>query len=91
MKYGELITKSKIVLVAFVYDKAADNYTDLVRIVPETYGTVIQYSENVELFDAIRIIQFPTLIIYIDGQMVLKQSGDGAREAVKQFLEGYSE
>ncbi len=74
----------------FVYEKTDDKYIDILSLGNDTGGVVIQYAENVALFDAIRITVFPTFIVYIDGQMVTKQSGEGAREAVKEFMEGYA-
>ena len=90
MKYGELITRTKVVLVVFVSEKTDDKYEDILSLINDNSGAVIQYAENVKLFDAIRITVFPTFIVYIDGQMVTKQSGEGAREAVKEFMEGYA-
>ncbi len=89
-KYGELIAQTKVVLVVFVYEKTDDKYIDILTLRNDTSGVVIQYAENEALFEAVRITVFPTFILYIDGQMVTKQSGEGAREAVKEFMEGYA-
>ena len=89
-KYGEFITRTKVVLVVFVYEKTDDKYIDILALDNDTSGVVVQYAENVKLFDALRITVFPTFIVYIDGQMVTKQSGEGARDAVKEFMEGYA-
>ncbi len=82
-KFGELISASTPVLIDFYTDWNDQSILmhPVIRDVAAALGDKakvikIDVDKNQELADALRIKGLPTLMIYKDGQMVWRQSGE---------------
>ncbi len=82
-KFGELISARVPVLIDFYTDwnEASVAMDPVIRDVAAALGDKakvikIDVDKNQELTDALRIKGLPTLMIYKDGQMVWRQSGE---------------
>lgn len=82
-KFGEIISAQVPVLIDFYTDwnEASIAMNPVIRDVAAALGDKakvikIDVDKNQELMDALRIKGLPTLMIYKDGQMVWRQSGE---------------
>lgn len=82
-KFGELINASVPVLIDFYTDwnEQSVSMHPVIRDVAAALGDKakvikIDVDKNQELADALRIKGLPTLMIYKEGQMVWRQSGE---------------
>ena len=82
-KFGELISAQTPVLIDFYTDwnEASLAMDPVIRDVAAALGDKakvikIDVDKNQELTEALRIKGLPTLMIYKDGQMVWRQSGE---------------
>lgn len=82
-KFGELINASVPVLIDFYteWNDSSVNMHPVIRDVAAALGDKakvikIDVDKNQELADALRIKGLPTLMIYKEGQMVWRQSGE---------------
>lgn len=82
-KFGELISAQVPVLIDFYTDwnEASVAMDPVIRDVAAALGDKakvikIDVDKNQELTDALRIKGLPTLMIYKEGQMVWRQSGE---------------
>jgi len=92
----DFITKNKICLVDFYADwcqpckelvpilnELSEEYIDkayLAKVNPETAN---------DIFKKYKVMGLPTLIIYVDGEMVKRQSGNLSKEDISKLLESY--
>tara|TARA_B100000900_G_scaffold415353_2_gene444956 strand:- start:698 stop:1003 length:306 start_codon:yes stop_codon:yes gene_type:complete len=83
-KFGQLIDeKIPLLLVFYDLDNSDDNSMDLGPILKDVAAALgdkgkvikIDINKNNEISQALRIRVLPTLIIYKDGKMVWRQSG----------------
>ena len=84
-KFGQLIDeKIPLLLVFYDLDNIDDNSMDLSPILKDVAAALgdkgkvikIDINKNNEISQALRIRVLPTLIIYKNGEMVWRQSGD---------------
>ncbi len=82
-KFGELITSQVPVLIDFYteWNEPSVSMHPVIRDVAAALGDrakviKIDVDKNQELADALRIKGLPTLMIYKEGQMVWRQSGE---------------
>lgn len=82
-KFGELINSNLPVLIDFYteWNEPSVSMHPVIRDVAAALGDKakvikIDVDKNQELADALRIKGLPTLMIYKDGQMVWRQSGE---------------
>ncbi|MFN4199028.1 MAG: thioredoxin family protein [Flavobacterium sp.] len=82
-KFGELINAPVPVLIDFYteWNESSVNMHPVIRDVAAALGDKakvikIDVDKNQELADALRIKGLPTLMIYKEGQMVWRQSGE---------------
>ncbi|MHA3789031.1 thioredoxin family protein [Flavobacterium hauense] len=82
-KFGELINSQVPVLIDFYteWNEPSVSMHPVIRDVAAALGDrakviKIDVDKNQELADALRIKGLPTLMIYKDGQMVWRQSGE---------------
>ncbi|WP_116789564.1 thioredoxin family protein [Flavobacterium psychrotrophum] len=82
-KFGELINSTVPVLIDFYteWNEPSVSMHPVIRDVAAALGDrakviKIDVDKNQELADALRIKGLPTLMIYKDGQMVWRQSGE---------------
>ena len=82
-KFGELINLEIPVLIDFYFewDKTGENPNEVLRDVVAALGDKakvikIDIEKNEILADALKVKANPTFIIYKDGQMKWRQSGD---------------
>ena len=82
-KFGELISTQVPVLIDFYTDwnESSVSMHPVIRDVAAALGDKakvikIDVEKNQELADALRIKGLPTLMIYKDGQMIWRQSGE---------------
>ena len=82
-KYGELINASVPVLIDFYteWNEQSVSMHPVIRDVAAALGDKakvikIDVDKNQELADALRIKGLPTLMIYKEGQMIWRQSGE---------------
>lgn len=82
-KFGELINSPVPVLIDFYteWNEPSVSMHPVIRDVAAALGDrakviKIDVDKNQELADALRIKGLPTLMIYKDGQMVCRQSGE---------------
>lgn len=83
-KFGQLIDeKIPLLLVFYDLDSIEDNFMDLSPILKDVAAALgdkgkvikIDINKNNEISQALRIRVLPTLIIYKNGEMVWRQSG----------------
>ena len=83
-KFGQLIDeKIPLLLVFYDLNSIEDNFMDLSPILKDVAAALgdkgkvikIDINKNNEIFKALRIRVLPTLIIYKNGEMVWRQSG----------------
>ena len=84
-KFGQLIDeKIPLLLVFYDLNSIEDNFMDLSPILKDVAAALgdkgkvikIDINKNNEISQALRIRVLPTLIIYKNGEMVWRQSGD---------------
>lgn len=82
-KFGELINAQVPVLIDFYTDwnESSQSMHPVIKDVAAALGDKakvikIDVDKNQELADALRIKGLPTLMIYKDGQMIWRQSGE---------------
>ncbi len=82
-KFGELINTKKPVLIDFYteWNEPSVSMRPVIRDVAAALGDKakvirIDVDKNQELADALRIKGVPTLMIYKEGQMIWRQSGE---------------
>lgn len=82
-KFGQLIDdKAPLLLVFFQEDvEPSDEFHPTLRDVAAAIGDQgklikIETTKNAKLTDALRVKAIPTLMIYKDGEMVWRQSGE---------------
>ncbi len=82
-KFGELISVQVPVLIDFYTDwnESSVSMHEVIRDVAAALGDKakvikIDVDKNQELAEALRIKGLPTLMVYKDGQMVWRQSGE---------------
>ncbi|MDT7831064.1 thioredoxin family protein [Flavobacteriaceae bacterium S356] len=81
-KFGELISLKKPVLIDFYFDwEDADNSLDTLKDVAAALGDKakvikIDIKKNEMLADALRVKGNPTFMIYKDGEMKWRQTGE---------------
>ncbi len=82
-KFGEIINTGVPVLISFYtdWDESSEAMHTVVRNVAAALGDKakvikINVEKNTELGEALRIKAVPTLMIYKNGQMVWRQSGE---------------
>ncbi len=82
-KFGELISTQVPVLIDFYTDwnESSVSMNPVIRDVAAALGDKakvikIDVDKNQELADALRIKGLPTLMIYKEGQMIWRQSGE---------------
>ena len=82
-KFGELISAQVPVLIDFYTDwnESSVAMHPVIRDVAAALGDIakvirIDVDKNKELADALRIKGLPTLMIYKEGQMIWRQSGE---------------
>jgi thioredoxin 1 len=81
-KFGELISLKKPVLIDFYFDwEDADNGLDTLKDVAAALGDKakvikIDIKKNEMLADALRVKGNPTFMIYKDGEMKWRQTGE---------------
>ena len=81
-KFGELVSADKPVLIDFYFDwDDTDNNLDTLRDVAEALGdkakvVKIDIKKNETLAEALRVKGNPTFMIYKDGEMKWRQTGE---------------
>lgn len=92
-KFGELITANVPVLINFYTDwnEKSENMKPVIRdVAAEMEETVkvisIDVDKNEDLANALRIKNLPTLMIYNEGQMVFRNSGELTKEEIIMLL-----
>jgi thioredoxin 1 len=81
-KFGELVSLKKPVLIDFYFDwEDADNGLDTLKDVAAALGDKakvikIDIKKNEMLADALRVKGNPTFMIYKDGEMKWRQTGE---------------
>lgn len=96
-KFGELITGNLPVLIDFYteWNEPSVSMHPVIRDVAAALGDSakvikIDVDKNKELADALRIKGLPTLMIYKDGQMVWRQSGEMDANAIINKVQNQS-
>ena len=81
-KFGELVSAEKPVLIDFYFDwDDVDNDLDILRDVAAALGdkakvVKIDIKKNETLVEALRVKGTPTFMIYKNGEMKWRQTGD---------------
>jgi thioredoxin 1 len=93
-KFGELITGDVPVLIDFYTDwnESSVSMHPVIRDVAAALGDSakvikIDVDKNKELADALRIKGLPTLMIYKNGQMIWRQSGELNANAIINIVQ----
>lgn len=96
-KFGELISAPVPVLIDFFTEwsepsKAMDGVIEEVALAMGEQAKVIKIDadKNRELAEALRVKQFPTLMVYKDNQMVWRQSGEMDVDSLKQVIQTFA-
>ena len=96
-KFGELISAPVPVLIDFFTvwsepSKAMDGVIEEVALAMGEQAKVIKIDadKNPELAEALRVKQFPTLMVYKDNQMVWRQSGEIDVMSLKQVIQNFA-
>ena len=95
-KFGQLIDdKSPLLLVFFQEDLVpSDEFHPTLRDVAAAIGDQgkvikIETTKNTKLTDALRVKDIPTLMIYKDGEMVWRQSGEQNANTLISMMNEY--
>lgn len=95
-KFGELIETRIPVLLDFYADgdKASAEMSSILRDVAAALGEKarvikIDVDKNKELADALRIKELPTLMIYKEGEMKWRQSGEQDANTLIELINEY--
>ena len=95
-KFGQLIDdKHPLLLVFFQEDlKPSDEFHPTLRDVAAAIGDLgkvikIETTKNTKLTDALRVKAIPTLMIYKDGEMVWRQSGEQNANTLISMMNDY--
>lgn len=95
-KFGELINLDIPVLIDFYFewDKTGENPHDVLRSVVAALGDrakviKIDIEKNEVLADALKVKANPTFIIYKEGQMKWRQSGDMDANTLINLVQQY--
>ena len=92
--FGSLIDAPQPVLLVFYVTGKAPDDQDLLRISresgPESRIIKIDVRKNPELAEALRIREFPTYMIYRNGEMCWRSFGFQTPETLVGFLKAYS-
>lgn len=96
-KFGELINLDIPVLIDFYFewDQTGENPNDVLRSVVAALGDKakvikIDIEKNEVLADALKVKANPTFIIYKEGQMKWRQSGDMDANTLINLVEQYA-
>lgn len=96
-KFGELISAPVPVLIDFFTEwsessKAMDGVIEEVAMAMGEQAKVIKIDadKNRELAEALRVKQYPTLMVYKDNQMVWRQSGEIDVDSLKQVIQNFA-
>lgn len=96
-KFGELINLNIPVLIDFYFewDKTGENPNDVLRSVVAALGDKakvikIDIEKNEVLADALKVKANPTFIIYKEGQMKWRQSGDLDANTLINLVQQYA-
>ena len=95
-RFGELIQSKVPVLINFSTDWNEQSVAmdKLVKELATEFGSLVQViridvDKNQELADALRIKGLPTLMIYKDGQMLWRESGEITKFTLTKLLAEY--
>jgi thioredoxin 1 len=95
-KFGQLIDdKAPLLLVFFQEDvEPSDEFHPTLRDVAAAIGDQgkvikIETNKNAKLTDALRVKAIPTLMIYKDGEMVWRQSGEQNANTLISMMNDY--
>jgi len=95
-KFGEIINTKTPVLISFYADweESYQNMYNVIRNVAAVLGDKakvvrIDIDKNKELSTALRISNIPTLILYKNGQMVWRESGEFDANSIIINIENY--
>ena len=95
-KFGQLIDdKHPLLLVFFQEDlQPSDEFHPTLRDVAAAIGDQgkvikIETTKNTKLTDALRVKAIPTLMIYKDGEMVWRQSGEQNANTLISMMNDY--
>ena len=95
-KFGQLIDdKHPLLLVFFQEDlEPSDEFHPTLRDVAAAVGDQgkvikIETTKNTKLTDALRVKAIPTLMIYKDGEMVWRQSGEQNANTLISMMNDY--
>ncbi|MDA8640670.1 thioredoxin family protein [Flavobacteriaceae bacterium] len=95
-KFGQLIDdKAPLLLVFFQEDvEPSDEFHPTLRDVAAAIGDQgkvikIETTKNAKLTDALRVKAIPTLMIYKDGEMVWRQSGEQNANTLISMMNDY--
>jgi|TARA_B110000977_G_scaffold27392_2_gene34605 thioredoxin 1 len=95
-KFGQLIDdKHPLLLVFFQEDlEPSDEFHPTLRDVAAAIGDQgkvikIETTKNTKLTDALRVKAIPTLMIYKDGEMVWRQSGEQNANTLISMMNDY--
>jgi thioredoxin 1 len=96
-KFGELINLNIPVLIDFYFewDKTGENPNDVLQSVVAALGDKakvikIDIEKNEVLADALKVKANPTFIIYKEGQMKWRQSGDMDANTLINLVQQYA-
>ncbi|WBL22070.1 MULTISPECIES: thioredoxin family protein [unclassified Zunongwangia] len=96
-KFGELVGSNIPVLIDFYteWNEASVNMHPILRDVASAVGDKakvikIDVDKNTQLAEALRVKGLPTLMIYKNGEMMWRKSGEQKAEAILSRLEEYS-
>ncbi len=95
-KFGEIINTEVPVLISFYTDwnESAEVMNSVIRSVAATLGDrarviKIDMDKNKDLAEALRIKAVPTLMVYKNGQMMWRQSGELDANAIVVAVQEY--
>ena len=96
-KFGELINAQVPVLIDFFteWDSPSVSMNEVIRDVASPLGDKarvikIDVDKNKELAEALRVKGLPTIMIYKEGQMVWRQSGEVDADTLITLVESQS-
>lgn len=95
-KFGEIINTDVPVLINFYANRneSSEVMHSVVRNIAATLGdkakvVKIDVDKNQDLAEALRINSVPTFMIYKNGQMVWRQSGESEAESIISIVQKY--